>query len=113
MKKLTDTFRLRGSRYRIHFRKSHPDKTGGRRQITGQSHSSHATAVRLQQKLLRETVHRLVRRQIAVIIQPEQLLVKGWIVRQYSYGIIIDVQPLPDCLYRDRLVPVRQDPVQL
>ena len=58
MEKLADALRLRQSGQGIHLRECHPYKTGCRRQIPGQSHGSHASAVRLQLQICGKTVCR-------------------------------------------------------
>ena len=61
---------------------------------------------------LGKAVPRLFRRQRHIIIQTKQLYGKGWIIRQHSHWVVIDLQSLLYRLNSNSFVPDRHNPVQ-
>ena len=92
--------------------KGRPYKAGGGGQVAGQTHGAHAPAVCLQRQGGGEAVFRRLGGQLGVVVQPEQLHGEGRLVGQHARRVLIDPQALRRLLYREALLPVRQQPVQ-
>ena len=92
VEELPDALGLAAAGFRVHPHKGRTHKAGLAGQIARQAQCAEAAAVDGQVKAVRKRNRRRARRECAVVVQCEKLLRERRIVRQYTDGVIVDVQ---------------------
>ena len=111
MEELVDALLLRGAGEGIHLHKGHADKAGLGGQVAGKPQAAHTAAVDLQRQFFAEMILRRGSRQVPVIIQAEHLLLKGRIVGQHAYGVVVNMQAVGHGFHRQGAGAVGDEPV--
>ena len=113
VEELPDALGLAAAGFRVHPHKGRTHKAGLAGQIARQAQCAEAAAVDGQVKAVRKRNRRRARRECAVVVQCEKLLRERRIVRQYTDGVIVDVQAVGGGLHHDTPRFVGNEPVQL
>ena len=113
VEELPDALGLAAAGFRVHPHKGRTHKAGLAGQIARQAQCAEAAAVDGQVKAVRKRNRRRARRECAVVVQCEKLLRERRIVRQYTDGVIVDVQAVGGGLHYDAPRFVGNKPVQL
>ena len=113
VEELPDALGLAAAGFRVHPHKGRTHKAGLAGQIARQAQCAEAAAVDGQVKAVRKRNRRRARRECAVVVQCEKLLRERRIVRQYTDGVIVDVQAVGSGLHHDAPRFVGNEPVQL
>lgn len=113
VEELPDALGLAAAGFRVHPHKGRTHKAGLAGQIARQAQCAEAAAVDGQVKAVRKRNRRRARRECAVVVQCEKLLRERRIVRQYTDGVIVDVQAVGGGLHHDAPRFVGNEPVQL
>ena len=113
VKELADACSLRVLAAGVHAHKGGANEAGLGGKVARQSQSAKAAAVILQMQARRKGAFRRAGRKGTEIVQVEHLQREGRIIRQHTYGVLINVQPVGGGFHRDGSRAVCNQPMQL